>query len=98
MKNLGLVEEKMMEMKAEISKLTAEGSSGAGLVRVILNGDYHVQKISINPVIIDKKEQDMMEVLIQSAFNDAAYKIKQLAEDYARREIRKSGILKEDQN
>ena len=79
-------------MKEEISKITADGSSGAVLVEVTLNGDYQVLKFSINPVIIEKSEKDTMEVLIQSAFNDASQKIRKLTEEYTIRELQKSGI------
>ncbi len=92
MKQLGSLESKMKGMKEEISKITAEGSSGAGLVTVILNGEYQVQKFSINPVIIEKSEKDTMEVLIQSAFNDAAQKIRKITEELMMRELQNSGL------
>lgn len=92
MKQLGTIESKMKGMKEEISKITAVGSSGAGLVEVELNGDYQVLRFTINPVIIDKNEKNTMEVLIQSAFNDATQKIKGLIEEYTVRELQKSGI------
>ena len=92
MKQLGTRESRMKGMKEEISKITADGSSGAGLVEVTLNGDYQVLKFSINPVIIEKSEKDTMEVLIQSAFNDASQKIRKLTEEYTIRELQKSGI------
>ena len=92
MKQLGSLESRMKAMKEEISKITAEGSSGAGLVSVTLNGEYQVQKFSINPVIIEKSEKDTMEVLIQSAFNDASQKIKKISEEFMMRELQNSGL------
>ena len=92
MKQLGSIEGQMKSMKEEISKLTATGSSGAGLVEVTLNGDYQIISMKINPVIIDKNEQDTLEVLIQSAFNDATAKLKNNIEDYTKRKIAQSGL------
>ena len=92
MKQLGSIEGQMKVMKEEISKLTATGSSGAGLVEVTLNGDYQILSMHINPVIIEKSEQDTLEVLIQSAFNDATAKLKNNIEEYGKRKLAASGL------
>ncbi len=87
MKQLAQIEKMMKSMKADLPKMTAVGSSGAGLVEVTINGDMQVQELHINPVIIEKDQKDMMEVLIQSAFNDAIQKIKANMEDAVKRSI-----------
>lgn len=92
MKQLGSIESQMKAMKEDLAKLTSTGSSGAGLVEVTVNGEYKVVNLSINPVIIDKNEHDTLEVLIQSAFNDATQKLKDIIEDYTRRKLAQAGI------
>lgn len=87
MKQLAQIEKMMKLMKSDLPKMTAVGSSGAGLVEVTINGDMQVQELHINPVIIEKDQKDMMEVLIQSAFNDAIQKIKANMEDAVKRSI-----------
>lgn len=82
----------MKQMKEEMSKLTSTGSAGAGLVEITINGDFIVQKIDINPVMIDKNEKDTLEVLIQSAFNDATVKMKAIIEDATRRRLQAAGV------
>lgn len=92
MKQLGSIEGQMKQMKEEMSKLTSTGSAGAGLVEVTINGDFQVQKISINEIMIDKNEKDTLEVLIQSAFNDATQKMKSIIEDATRRKLQQAGL------
>ena len=92
MKQLGSLESQMKQMKEEMSKFTATGSAGAGLVEVTVNGDFLVQKIEINPVMIDKEEKGTLEVLIQSAFNDAINKLRVIIEEETRRKLQSAGL------
>ncbi len=85
MKQLGQIEKYMKETSDEVQKLTATGSAGAGLVEVTVNGKFQVVSLNINPVILDKQQKDMAEVLIQSAFNEAITKLTAIIEERARR-------------
>ena len=59
MKNLGQMmkqvqemQEKMQSMQAQMEDLTVEGSSGAGMIMVSLNGKGVVRKVKIDPTIV----------------------------------------------
>ncbi len=69
---------KMQEkMQQELSEMKIEGSSGGGMVTVILDGNRNLMDIKINPEVVDKKDVSMLQDLISAAFNDAAAKVEE---------------------
>lgn len=92
LKQMGTIETQMKTIKEQLSLLKATGSSGAGLVEVSINGDYHVERIEINPVMLNPDDKSTLEVLLVSAFNDATEKMKSNIEDYTRQKLSSMGI------
>ncbi|MBM3589948.1 MAG: YbaB/EbfC family nucleoid-associated protein [Alphaproteobacteria bacterium] len=68
------VQEKMKKIELEIANKEYEGSSGGGMVKVIINGSGIAKKISIDPSLIAKDEIEILEDLIIASFNDAKKK------------------------
>ena len=64
------LESKMKESQEKIKNITVEGVSGADSVKIKLNGDGEMIKISISPEII-KEDKTMIEDLIIAAHNNA---------------------------
>ena len=75
MKQAAQMQSKMQEMQAKLETLEMDGESGAGLVRVTLNGKGELRKIHIDPKLIDPSETEMLEDLIVAAHRDAKGKI-----------------------
>ncbi|WP_416898382.1 MAG: YbaB/EbfC family nucleoid-associated protein [Minwuia sp.] len=78
MKNLGnlmkqakAMQEKMETMQAELESLEVTGESGAGMVRVTMTAKGVLQKVKIDPSIVDPADPEMLEDLIVAAHNDA---------------------------
>ena len=92
LKQMGTIETQMKTIKEQLSLLKATGSSGAGLVEVSINVDYHVERIEINPVMLNPDDKSTLEVLLVSAFNDATEKMKSNIEDYTRQKLSSMGI------
>mgnify|MGYP001171742472 FL=1 len=70
------MQDKMKETQEALKKIEVEGISGGNAVKVIMNGDGELKKISIdNSVLKDSKE--IMEDLIVAAHNNAKSKLKQ---------------------
>ena len=69
------LESKMKESQEKIKKITAEGTSGANSVTVILNGEGEMIKLNISEKIMNE-EKSMIEDLIVAAHNDAKSKLK----------------------
>lgn len=88
MGNLGGLKEKMEQAQAELATKTVEGESGAGAVRVTMNGKFEVVDIAVDPVMISTlagvgsdADRQMVEELIASAMNAAVIKVQELLKD-----------------
>ena len=82
MKNLGglmkqaqQMQSKMQEMQAKLETMQITGESGAGLVRVTLNGKGEMKGVKIDPKLADPADMEMLEDLIVAAHRDAKNKI-----------------------
>lgn len=62
-------------LQKELGEMRVEGSSGGGMVNVVLDGHKSLQSIRIDPEVAGKDDVDMLQDLIVAAFNDAAAKV-----------------------
>jgi DNA-binding YbaB/EbfC family protein len=65
------IQSKMEEAQNKLGDITAEGESGAGMVKVTVNGKKELQSILIEPELINKEEAEMLQDLIVAAVNKA---------------------------
>jgi len=70
------MQEKMQKVQEEIANMEVTGESGAGLVKVTINGAHNCRRIEIDPSLM-ADDKDMLEDLIAAAFNDAARRIEE---------------------
>lgn len=75
MKQAQIMQKKMQEEQARLAEEEAEGTSGGGMVKIILNGKFSMTHISIDKSIVDPEETEVLEDLIKAAYNDAKEKI-----------------------
>lgn len=82
MKNLGnmlkqaqQMQSKMGEMKEQLDAYEAEGQSGAGMVRITMNGKGDLKGIKIDPTLLKPEDAEVVEDLISAAFSDAKGKV-----------------------
>ncbi len=75
MKKAQELQVKMEEAQSELKSLEVEGTSGAGLVKIILSGKHEMRSVSIDSSLVEQGEKDMLEDLIQAAYNDALTKV-----------------------
>jgi DNA-binding YbaB/EbfC family protein len=61
----------MARAEAELETAEIEGQSGAGLVRVTLNGKGAARRVAIDPSLLKPEEQGVLEDLLIAAINDA---------------------------
>ena len=76
MKQAQEMQEKMQEAQAKQAKAEVEGQSGAGLVKVIINGQHDVKKVDIDASLMSE-DKELLEDLIAAALNDANRKIEE---------------------
>ena len=81
MKQAQMMQKKMEEEQAKLALEEAEGTSGGGMVKLVLNGKFEMKKISIDKNLIDPEDAEVMEDLIVAAFNDAKAKIDKKMQD-----------------
>ena len=88
MKNLGQMmkqaqemQSKMNEMQNKLSEMEVTGSSGAGMIKITLNGKNDVKKIKIDGAAINPGDAEVLEDLIVAAFNDAKAKVESKVND-----------------
>ncbi len=69
----------MQKMQEEIAQLEVTGESGAGLVKVTINGAHNCRRVEIDPSLLED-DKEMLEDLVareREAFNDAARRIEE---------------------
>ena len=69
------MQEKMKETQEALKKVEIEGISGGNAIRVIMNGDGELKKISLDENLL-KESKEIVEDLIVAAHNDAKSKLK----------------------
>ena len=69
------MQEKMKETQEALKKIEVEGVSGGNTVRIIMNGDGELKKISLDQILL-KESKEIIEDLIVAAHNDAKSKLK----------------------
>ncbi len=69
------LESKMKESQEKIKNIKAEGVSGSNSVKVILNGEYEMEKIEISKDILNE-DKLVIEDLIVAAYNNARSQLK----------------------
>ncbi|WP_395479806.1 YbaB/EbfC family nucleoid-associated protein [Candidatus Curculioniphilus buchneri] len=80
MKQAQKVQERIQQVQKEISKLETTGESGAGLVKVTINGMYQCRSVKIDSQVIEE-EHDILEDLIAAAINDATRRISDIQKE-----------------
>jgi len=75
---------KMQELQAQLERLEITGSSGAGMVKVTVNGRGETRRLEIDPSLFKPEEKGVVEDLIVAAFNDARGKVEQTVQEQMR--------------
>lgn len=74
-KQAKLMEQQLEMMRSEMKNKSVTGTSGNGLVTVVLNGDKELQQITIKPDCVDPSDLEGLQDLIKAACEDAYQKL-----------------------
>ena len=77
---LGGLMKQAQQMQEEIAQLEVTGESGAGLVKITINGAHNCRRIDIDPSLMED-DKEMLEDLIAAAFNDAVRRAEELQKE-----------------
>lgn len=66
---------KMGDMQAELEDVVIEGTAGAGMVKVVLNGKGDMKSVTLDPSLFSAEDKDVVEDLIVAAHAQAKAKV-----------------------
>ena len=66
---------RLQEAQEKMELITAEGTSGAGMVKVVLKGKGELASLFIDPSIINPSDKEIIEDLVKAAHADARRKL-----------------------
>lgn len=80
MKQAQKMQEEMQKAQSELEEAEIKGTSGSGMVKVVMSAKKVVKSIEINPDIVDLDDITMLEDLLVAALNDGYDKADKLSE------------------
>ena len=80
MKQAKVMQDQMKKAQEEALNLVVEGESGAGLVRVQMNGRHDVKNVELADSLL-KEDREVIEDLVAAAVNDAVRKLEEKSKD-----------------
>jgi DNA-binding YbaB/EbfC family protein len=69
---------RIAKIQEELAQKTVEGSSGGGMVRVTVNGQFNLSAVKIEASVVNAAEKEMLEDLILAAVNDGMRKAREM--------------------
>ena len=77
MKQAQQMQSKVQYAQQEIADLEVQGESGAGMVKVTMNGRYEVKRVFIDSELL-KEQKDVLEDLLAAACNDTVRRVEKV--------------------
>lgn len=81
LKNAQNIKDQLAQAQEELKQITATGSSGGGIVKVTMNGQFEMTNIFLDPIAVDPRDVQMLQDLIIAATRDAQSKIQEAIKD-----------------
>jgi DNA-binding YbaB/EbfC family protein len=75
------MQQRLQEAQDKMEQLTAEGSSGAGMVKLTLKGKGELLSLTIDPSILNPGDKEIIEDLIKAAHADARRRLDEAMAD-----------------
>ena len=75
------MQQKMQELQTTLERLEIVGMSGAGLVKVTVNGKNETRRVEIDPSLFVPADRGVVEDLVVAAANDARQKVEQVVQE-----------------
>ncbi len=79
MKQASEMQGRMQELQAKLAAMECEGTAGAGLVSVVLNGKGDLRRVKIDPKLATQEDREVLEDLLVAAHAEAKRKIEAMA-------------------
>lgn len=79
-------------MQEKLADISAEGSAGAGLVKLILNGKAELKRLAIDPSLLTPDQREIVEDLVVAAHTDAKSKVERLVAEQMQKLAQDMGL------
>lgn len=76
------LQEKMKVAQESLAGIEAEGESGAGLVKALVNGKKQVLKVTIDDSLVNTADKEILQDLVVAAVNKAIEAVDELAKTH----------------
>jgi nucleoid-associated protein EbfC len=80
MKQAQQMQDNLKKAQDELAHIEVEGTSGAGLVKVVMTCKHDVKRITIDPSLL-ADDKDMLEDLVAAAFNDGLRRAEETSQE-----------------
>ncbi len=80
MKQAQKMQADMQKAQEEMAKLTVEGESGAGLVKIVMTCKHEIVSLAIDDSLVGD-DKEMLEDLVTAAFNDAVRRVEKTVQE-----------------
>ncbi|HEX4872388.1 MAG TPA: YbaB/EbfC family nucleoid-associated protein [Nevskiaceae bacterium] len=74
MRQAQAMQDNLKRVQEEIARMEITGESGAGLVKITLDGKHQARKVEIAPAAL-QEDKEFLEDLVAAAINDATQKL-----------------------
>jgi nucleoid-associated protein EbfC len=75
------MQQKVQELQAELERMEIVGTSGAGLVKVTVNGRNETRKVDIDTSLLKPDDKGVVDDLVVAACNDARSRVEDLMQE-----------------
>ena len=76
MKQAKQMQEQFQKAQQDLAKLVVEGESGAGMVKISMNGRHDVVSVNLSDSLMSE-DREVVEDLVAAAVNDAVRKLEE---------------------
>ena len=80
LKKVQKMQSQMSKLQEELKEREVEGTAGGEAVKVVVNGNKNLLKLTISPDAVDPDDVEMLQDLIVTAVNDAMKKVYDMTE------------------
>lgn len=81
LKNAKSIQEQFAKIQEELAQVSVTGSSGGGIVKVTLNGQFEMTSLVIDPIAVDPRDVPMLQDLIVAASADAMMRVREILKE-----------------
>ncbi|ERT58643.1 MULTISPECIES: YbaB/EbfC family nucleoid-associated protein [Megasphaera] len=78
MKKVQKMQKDMQKLQDELKQRTVDATVGGGVLTLTMNGEKVVERVHIDPSVVDPEDTEMLEDLIVAAVNEANKKVDEM--------------------